>query len=176
MLYTNTKCIRSTFEFIWFRFYLFVVFFVLLNLVLGMRERDSDKQKKTTHKTNETVFQMFTSSEVAVGLTSKVFKEILKLEEKTNWAKKSIQKKFTFNKRDARIEHCIESQTLAYLWVELLISVFVSFIISFDSPCSVPIVAFSGSIHTDTYYIRVFIPSHSTDYETMIVRFFAYTH
>lgn len=38
------------------------------------------------------VFQMFTSQEVAVGLTSKVLKEIRKLE----------KQKFTFNKRRER--------------------------------------------------------------------------
>lgn len=39
------------------------------------------------------VFQMFTSQEVAVGLTSKVLKEIRKLE----------KQKFTFNKKRERL-------------------------------------------------------------------------
>ena len=59
----------------------------------------------TELKLNETVFQMFTSQEVAVGLTSKVFKEIRKLEKQKIY----IQQEKEERDRETAL-HCIESQ------------------------------------------------------------------
>lgn len=85
------KCIRKHVRFAFIPAH----WLVLLEMIWSewMKESEIEKEREEERQTKnkrKIVFQMFTSQEVAVGLTSKVFKEIPKLE----------KQKFTFNKRE----------------------------------------------------------------------------